>query len=79
MRVKDKYRTNPLSLEPGGNNVTVNYADGKSFEYDKVKKPGAYIRRISLLYADRGDISEILIDGVLAWARGRNLNQPWEI
>tara|TARA_R110000868_G_C10492882_1_gene730380 strand:+ start:43 stop:279 length:237 start_codon:yes stop_codon:yes gene_type:complete len=44
--VKDKYRTNPLSLEPGGKDVTVIYDDGFQKIYTKVKYPKAFIKKI---------------------------------
>ena len=47
MRVKDKYRKNPLSLQPGGHEVTVVYEDGFKKVYDKVKYPEAFVRHIS--------------------------------
>ena len=43
MKVKDKYRTNELSLRPGGCTVVVEFMDGRVLEYDKIKNPGAYI------------------------------------
>lgn len=45
--VKDKYRKNPLSLIPGGHEVTIIYANGFSQTYDKVKSPKAFISKIS--------------------------------
>lgn len=43
MKVKDKYRTNELSLRPGGCTVVVEFVDGRILEYDKIKNPSAYI------------------------------------
>ena len=37
MRVGDEFRTNPLSLKPGGSIVTVVFSDGRMLDYDKVK------------------------------------------
>jgi len=45
--VGDQYRTNELSLVPGGYVVCVRKSDGKVLEYDKIKKPYSYIRVIS--------------------------------
>jgi len=45
--VGDQYRTNELSLVPGGYTICVRYADGREMEYTKVKKPHAYIRTLS--------------------------------
>ena len=47
MYVKDKYRKNPLSLQPGGHTVHVVFEDGFEQVYDKVKYPKSYISRIS--------------------------------
>jgi hypothetical protein len=46
--VKDEYRTNPLSLIPGGYTVMVEYKDGTILFYDKIKNPNAYIEMIYL-------------------------------
>jgi len=48
LHVKDNFRTNPLSLQPGGDTVKTIHQDGKIFVYDKVKRPGAYIKNISM-------------------------------
>jgi hypothetical protein len=45
-KVGDQYRTNEMSLRPGGETVVVTYNDGRVYEYDKVKNPYAYIRKI---------------------------------
>jgi hypothetical protein len=44
LKVLDNFRTNELSLIPGGYTVVVEMKDGKQFEYDKIKRPNAYIR-----------------------------------
>lgn len=46
MKVADNYRTNSLSLKPGGCTIVVEYNNGHIFEYDKIKNPDAYIRKI---------------------------------
>ncbi len=46
MYVSDKYRKNRLSLIPGGYTVVVEYITGRRFEYDKVKDPDAYIKKL---------------------------------
>lgn len=46
-KVGDQYRTSELSLIPGGYTVVVTKTDGKVYEYDKIKKPYAYIRTVS--------------------------------
>jgi hypothetical protein len=48
LQVADQYRTNPMSLTPGGYTVMVEYKDGTVLFYDKVKNPNAYIKRIYL-------------------------------
>jgi hypothetical protein len=80
LHVKDNYRTNPLSLQPGGSTVKAIHERGKAFVYDKVKNPGAYIKRINTdeRIAEYGAIVEILIDNVSVWTRGSG-RQPWEI
>jgi len=44
--VADKFRTNKLSIKPGGSIVVVRYKDGHEREYDKIKNTAAYIRNI---------------------------------
>jgi hypothetical protein len=79
LRVSDNFRTNDLSLQPGGYEVTVVYQNGKRFVYDKVKKPGMYIKRISDKRSVNGPITEILIDDKPAWKLGVNDTEPWDI
>lgn len=45
-KVGDKYRTNPLSHQPGGTSVIVLYHNGKKMEYTKVKHPYAFIKTV---------------------------------
>ena len=80
LHVKDNFRTNPLSLQPGGSTVKAIHETGRVFVYDKVKSPGAYIKRIStdVKTADLGSIVEILINDVSVWTRGSG-REPWEI
>jgi hypothetical protein len=44
--VADEFRTNPLSLIPGGSDVIVEYWDKNVFGYDKIKRPSKYIEKI---------------------------------
>jgi hypothetical protein len=74
MRVGDEFRTNQLSLKPGGSLVTVTYLSGGTKEYDKVKYPRAYVGRIT----DRESIVEIRVDGNLVWDK-TNSKKFWEI
>lgn len=76
LKVQDQYRTNSLSLKPGGHTVTVTYASGSSFVYDKVKRPGMYIKAIHSK-GEHGAIKEILIDGNSVWSDSMKTN-PWE-
>jgi hypothetical protein len=80
LKVTDNYRTNPLSLKPGGSTVKAIHERGKVFVYDKVKSPGAYIKRMNTdaRIAEYGAIVEILIDDVSVWTNGSG-RQPWEI
>ena len=61
--VKDKYRKNPLSLEPGGHEVTVIYSNGFSQTYDKVKSPKAFIAKVSDDPKRNHKIVSITVDG----------------
>jgi hypothetical protein len=73
MRVGDEFRTNHLSLTPGGSLVTVTYQGGAAKEYDKVKYPRAYVGRIK----DREHIVEIRVNGNLVWDK-TNPKKFWE-
>jgi len=61
--VKDKYRKNPLSLEPGGSSVTIIFSDGFSQTYDKIKFPNAFVRKINESNERRFPIVSIVVDG----------------
>ena len=63
MRVGDEFRTNPLSLKPGGSIVSVRFSDGRMLDYDKVKSPKKYIASIP----EREDIIAIFINGNRVW------------
>ena len=56
------------------------HSRGKAFVYDKVKNPGAYIKRINTdeRIAEYGAIVEILIDNVSVWTSGSG-REAWEI
>lgn len=77
IHVKDEYRTNPLSLEPGGHQVTVFYNNGSNFVYDKVKKPSAYIRNMYNKEKEGRKMIRILVDGGQVW-NGESGTEPWE-
>ena len=63
MRVGDEYRTNPLSLIPGGSLVTVVFSNGKMLDYDKVKSPKKYVASIPT----RDDIVAVYVNGNQVW------------
>ncbi len=44
--VTREYRTNPLSHEPGGSDVVVEYHNDKVFGYDWIKFPSKYAKKI---------------------------------
>ena len=63
MRVGDEYRTNPLSLSPGGSVVTVVFSDGRMLDNDKVKSPKKYVSKIP----QKEDIVAVYVNGKQAW------------
>ena len=63
MRVSDEFRTNPLSLKPGGSIVTVVFSDGRMLYYDKVKTPKNYVASIP----QREDITAVYVNGNQVW------------
>jgi tRNA G37 N-methylase Trm5 len=77
-KVHDDYRTNELSLIPGGKTVTVTYDNGAKFIYDKVKNPGKYIKSISEKEDAKGLIVRIEVDGKEVWTSLSRTN-PWDI
>lgn len=46
MKVEKKYRTNPLSLTKGGVTVRVLLQNGELRDYDAVKWPAAFCRKV---------------------------------
>ena len=63
MRVADEFRTNPLSLSPGGSVVTVVFSDGRMLDYDKVKSPKKYVSKIP----QKEDITAVYVNGNQVW------------
>jgi hypothetical protein len=61
--VKDAYRKNPLSLQPGGHQVTIVYKSGVKKIYDKIKSPKLFIEKIESNKKQLSEILEILVDG----------------
>ena len=63
--VSDSYRTNHLSLKPGGYKIEVIYSDHFRV-YDKIKYPRAYIEKI----VERDlDIIEGKLEGITCWKK----------
>lgn len=77
INVQDKFRTNPLSHVPGGFKVTVVY-ENLTLVYDKVKKPGWYIKSIEDRGHDNGSIKEIFVDGTKVWDQSNPRNY-WDM
>lgn len=63
--VADQFRTNDLSLKPGGSSVSVIYQDGSQKIYTKVKSPKAYVQAITKDLS----IVKVLVDGNIYWTR----------
>jgi hypothetical protein len=63
MRVADEFRTNPLSLSPGGSVVTVVFSDGRMLDYDKVKSPKKYVSKIP----QKEDIVAVYVNANQVW------------
>ena len=74
MRVADEFRTNPLSLSPGGSVVTVVFSDGRMLDYDKVKSPKKYVASIPT----RDDITAVYINGNQVWT-DKEETKYWDI
>jgi hypothetical protein len=64
--VADQFRTNELSLKPGGSSVSVISSDGSQKIYTKVKNPKAYVQ--SILNRDPS-VAKVLVDGNIYWTR----------
>ena len=73
MRVGDEFRTNPLSLKPGGSIVTVVFSNGKTLEYDKVKSPKKYVATIP----QKEDIVAVYVNGREVWTSKQG-TKYWE-
>jgi len=65
-KVGDEFRTNKLSLKPGGSTVTVHLIDSDSKIYDKIKNPGKYVASLIKLANEKG-ITRIDVDGEEFW------------
>ena len=60
IQVADEYRKNKLSLEPGGDEVTVVLGDGTRLVYDNIKDPYRYVLHI---HRQGKDIQEVYVNG----------------
>lgn len=60
-KVHDDYRTNQLSLIPGGKTVSVTYANGRTLVYDKVKNPEKYIAALRDKSSENGEIVDVKV------------------
>jgi hypothetical protein len=65
INVLDNYRTNPESHIPGGSVVETFNDKGLRLVYDKIKNPGAYIKRIT----KDESIIKVYVDGELKFER----------
>jgi hypothetical protein len=63
LEVREDFRTNSLSLVPGGVTVVVTKTDGKILEYKNVKSPKKYLAKMDLTYVLKVQVgTEILYD-----------------
>jgi hypothetical protein len=65
IKVLDNYRTNPESHIPGGSVIETFNSKGLRLVYDKIKNPGAYIKRIT----KDESIIKVYVDGELKFER----------
>jgi hypothetical protein len=75
VKVEDQYRTNPLSHEPGGSEVTVYMDYGSVYVYDKIKNPTRYIGSLP----KRDSIIRIDLDSRQVWDVNVDSKPFWEI
>jgi hypothetical protein len=74
INVGDVYRTNPDSLIPGGSVVETHSVEGLVLVYDKIKKPNAYISKIT----KDGSIQRVFVDGELRWEKATGFKETVE-
>lgn len=67
-KVGDEFRTNKLSVKPGGSIVTVHFINEESKIYDKIKNPIAYSKSLIARSEEKG-IVQIDIDGEQYWGK----------
>lgn len=75
IKVADEYRTNPLSHQPGGDEIKVYLRDGMVYTYDKIKSPSNYINRLEF----KDNIVRIDINGQQAWSSIDPGAKYWEL
>jgi hypothetical protein len=75
IKVADEYRTNPLSHQPGGDEVKVYLRDGMVYTYDKIKSPVNYIGKLEF----KENIVRIDINGNQAWTSSEPGQKYWEL
>ena len=46
LNVSDQFRTNNLSLTPGGSEISITFNTGQTLVYDKIKSPKKYIQSL---------------------------------
>ena len=63
--IADNYRTNPLSHQPGGNDIVIEYTNGKIYAYDRIKSPSPYINKIVINHFTKKSLSLDNISRVL--------------
>lgn len=66
--VSDEFRTNNLSLTPGGSTVIVELSNGETKVYDKVKNPTAYINAI---LNKNPNVINVHVDTKLVWSKNK--------
>lgn len=64
-RVNEEYRTNELSLIPGGDSLTIHHKDGKKLTYDKIKNIQAYAKKAM----QDPTVTQIWQENNLVWKR----------
>lgn len=59
--VSDPYRTNPMSLTPGGSEIAIQFGDNQRLSYANIKMPGRYLAAIirRLVSIDLSDFYEL--------------------
>jgi hypothetical protein len=59
VKVSDEFRTNNLSLTPGGSEISITLNTGQILVYDKIKSPKKYIQSLS----NYKDIVAVTVNG----------------